>query len=249
MLKLQYHIAVLTFLSVLLLADHPSWAQVFTPLDLAVSAPDTIDTQEVKLTPEAKKRKAATDLAKRTEHVFHVFDYHGIPVTRPGKAAILATIFPGAGQIYNRAWWKLPLVYGALGGLVYSECFFQKGYREFADAANTVSLDETKLHNASLGPRASLYNSKAALDTGVEYYRDYRDTFFLYIGLAYGLQIMDSLVDAHLKEFDVSDDLSLRWKPTLLIISNQSATFLAAPGISLTLQVKGLFFQPGGFIR
>jgi hypothetical protein len=81
------------------------------------------------VTAEAKRSKAAADSAKRTERMFRAFGFEGIRLTRPGKAALLAAVLPGAGQIYNRRWWKLPLVYGSLGGVVYGEIFYQGRYR------------------------------------------------------------------------------------------------------------------------
>ena len=76
--------------------------------------------------------------------MFRAFGYAGIRLTRPGKAALLAAILPGAGQIYNKRWWKLPLVYGALGGTIAGEAFYQKRYTEFADAIDIVSSDHPR---------------------------------------------------------------------------------------------------------
>ena len=71
--------------------------------------------------------------------MFRAFGYQGIRLTRPGKAALLAALLPGAGQVYNHSYWKLPLVYAAVGGTIAGEVFYQKGYREFADAYNNVT--------------------------------------------------------------------------------------------------------------
>ena len=246
MKKSYSHLAVLLVLVGWVLTGHSSYAQVFTPTTPTVIVPDTTERRDVVVTPQAKKSKAAADSAKRTEHMFRAFGYPGIRLTRPGKAALLAVVLPGAGQIYNRTWWKLPLVWGALGGVIYGEYFYQKGYREFANAYNNITQSKLnyvtnsvyKLGDLELGPRARLYKSTAALETGIVFYRGNRDIFYLYVGLVYGLQVVDALVDAHLKDFDVSDDLTLHWEPTLMAVPGQATALPTIPGLLFALRVK-----------
>lgn len=183
------------------------------------------------LTKEEKRARAAADSAKRTERLF------GLRLTRPAKAALLATVLPGAGQLYNRRWWKLPLVYGALGGVIAGEVFYQQRFSQYSNAVNSVSTGELKIGDPRLGSRASKEVSLTGLQSGVVFYRGYRDVFYLYIGLAYSLQILDALVDAHLRGFDVSDDLALSWDPALLPIPGQTG-LPTAPGLSFSLRVK-----------
>ena len=238
------HIAAFTLLFSLLLTGFNGRAQVFgTPPPPTVIRPDTTETREVVITPAAKRQKAAADSAKRTERLFRAFGYEGIRLTRPGKAALLAAVLPGAGQIYNRRWWKLPLVYGALGGAIYGEYRFQTLYRQYADASNLLKKEASvpggrRPQNEDLDFPVRQERSIAAIDNGVVYYRGYRDIFYLYIGIAYTLQIVDALVDAHLKDFDVSEDLSLHWEPTLLAVPGQASFFPTAPGVMLALRVK-----------
>jgi hypothetical protein len=216
------------FLGLLLGLTAPGLAQTQPPL----TQPDTARVNQLPPVSKADKAaKAAADSAKRTERLF------GLRLTRPGKAALLAAIAPGAGQIYNKRWWKLPLVYGALGGVVAGEVFYQVRYREYADAYNMV-VSGTPLNDASLGPRARLERSADAIQRGIVFYRGYRDVFYLYIGLAYGLQVVDALVDAHLKDFDVSDDLSLHWEPALLAVPGQASALPTAPGLMFALRMK-----------
>ncbi|MDO7852668.1 DUF5683 domain-containing protein [Hymenobacter convexus] len=237
----SYLAAVLLCLG-LLLAGPASRAQVFspttTPVDPAKILADTTERREVVVTPAAKRQKAAADSAKRTEHMFRAFGYKGIRLTRPGKAALLAAILPGAGQIYNRRWWKLPLVYGSLGTVVGLEVFYQMRFNEFVDAYDAVTTGKLPLRSPALGSQAMLYNSADGIKSGIVFYRGNRDLFYLYIGLAYGLQVVDALVDAHLKDFDVSDDLSLHWEPALLPVPGQALGLPTAPGLSLALRVK-----------
>ena len=222
-----------------LLAAPVARAQVFGPPATPTTVvPDTTERRDIVVTPAAKRQKAAADSARRTEHLFRAFGYEGIRLTRPGKAALLSALLPGAGQLYNGRWWKLPLVFGAVGGTIYGEYFYQKGYREFADADNITALDMSQLHSPNLGPRARFVNTTAGLKQGVIFYRGYRDIFYLYIGIAYGLQIVDALVDAHLQNFDVSDDLSLHWEPALLPTPGQPAALPTNPGVLFALRMK-----------
>ena len=227
----------------LLLVSAASRAQVVgPPPEPTVVVSDTTETRVVVVTPEAKRRKESADSAKRTEHMFRAFGYKGIRLTRPGKAALLAALLPGAGQVYNHRYWKLPLVYGALGGVLYGEYFYQSRYREFADAVNAVEVDPSNLQNANdsglVRANAAKVPSLDGLRSGVVFYRGNRDIFYLYIGLAYSLQIVDALVDAHLRDFDVSDDLTFHWEPILMAVPGQAAALPTAPGLSFALRVK-----------
>ena len=233
-----------------LLAGPAAQAQVFdsnTPAARTSAAilADTTERREVVVTPAAKRQKAAADSAKRTEHMFRAFGYEGIRLTRPGKAALLAAILPGAGQIYNHRWWKLPLVYGAVGGTIAGEIFYQQRYRQFADAYNHIT-NPTALNNGvryqlgddALGPQAKTFKTVDAINNGIVFYRGFRDIFYLYIGIAYSLQIVDALVDAHLQDFDVSNDLSLHWEPQLLPTPGQPWALPTNPGVLFALRVR-----------
>ncbi|GAA4369869.1 hypothetical protein GCM10023185_43890 [Hymenobacter saemangeumensis] len=191
--------------------------------------PDTARVNQAP--PVSRKAQAAADSAKRTERLF------GLRLTRPGKAALLAAVLPGAGQVYNRSWWKLPLVYGALGGVGYGEYFYQSRFREYVDAEELVATG-TPIGSTALGPRARQERSLEAIQRGIQFYRGYRDIFILYCGLAYGLQIVDALVDAHLRDFDVSDDLALHWEPTLMAVPGRASALPTAPGVMFALKLK-----------
>ena len=228
----------------LLLLAAPAWAQ--TPLNpnqpfgtqpfgtqSQTQMTDTAGGRALNrpLTREEKRSKIAADSVKRTERLL------GLRLTRPAKAALLALVLPGAGQVYNHRLWKLPLVYGALGGVMAGEVFYQSRFSEYGRAVDLVAAGQRKIGDPDLGQRASRERSLEALQSGVVFYRGYRDIFYLYIGLAYGMQILDAVVDAHLREFDVSDDLALSWEPALLPIPGQTAR-PTAPGLSFSLRVK-----------
>lgn len=128
----------------------------------------------------------------------------------PRKAAFLSMALPGAGQAYNKSWWKLPIVYGALGGMVWVEVDNIKQYRKLRDNYKIlVDGDE------NTNPTESPYDRIDA--TTMKKYRDqwrrYVEQTSLGLGLVYLLVAADAFVDAHLHSFDVSDDLSLRVVP------------------------------------
>jgi hypothetical protein len=243
MTKSYHHIAALLVFAGMLLAGSSGRAQVFAPPAPAVIRPDTAETREVVVTPADKRNKAAADSAKRTEHLFRAFGFPGIRLTRPGKAALLAAILPGAGQIYNHRWWKLPLVYGSLGGVIYGEYRYQTLFRQYVDASDLLTAQAAipggiRPQDASLPLPVRQERSIDAIKTGIRFYRGNRDLFYLYIGLAYSLQIVDALVDAHLKSFDVSEDLSLHWQPALLPVPGRALALPTAPGVMFALRVK-----------
>ncbi|WP_375417740.1 DUF5683 domain-containing protein [uncultured Hymenobacter sp.] len=209
---------LLLLLLVLLAAVASTQAQVVT------AGPDST---QVNTTAPTKKQLSAADSAARTERLF------GLRLTRPSKAALLAGLAPGAGQIYNKRWWKLPLVYGLLGGLGYAEYYYQTAFREYADASDLLAEGKTVIGDSLLGPRASKARSAATIQRGVVVYRRNRDLFILYLMGGYGLTILDALVDAHLRDFDVSDDLTLHWEPALLPVPGQPL-----PGVGLTASLS-----------
>jgi hypothetical protein len=134
----------------------------------------------------------------------------------PRKAAIRSAILPGLGQIYNKKYWKLPLVYGALGA---SGAVFVYNITNYKD---TRFAYRVKYNMRVNGTDSLLFNSiKSNLqplpEESLRYYRDqfrrdidYSVLFFL---LLWGLNVVDATVDAHLKTFDVGPDLSLQFKP------------------------------------
>jgi hypothetical protein len=188
--------------------------------------PDTATIR--KPTKKQKREQAAADSARRTEKLF------GLRLTRPEKAGLLALV-PSGGQIYNRRYWKLPIVYGMVGGLGYWVWYQRKYYVEFRNAYYLVSRDPSKLGAPELGDLASRASSLNNLYNGLVGARSYLDLAVLLSALGYSLQILDAVVDAHLHDFDVSDNLSLHWQPALVPVPGQ---LVPAGGVALTLRVK-----------
>ncbi|MBE2231155.1 MAG: hypothetical protein IAE96_10960 [Chitinophagaceae bacterium] len=134
----------------------------------------------------------------------------------PRKAAIRSAILPGLGQIYNKKYWKLPIVYGALGTCGGIFVYNLKNYKD------TRFAYRVKYNMQYNGTDSALYSSirNNLKPLGLEELKYYRNSFrrdidysVLFFILLWGLNVVDATVDAHLKSFDVSPDLSIRLKP------------------------------------
>jgi Family of unknown function (DUF5683) len=119
----------------------------------------------------------------------------------PSKAAFYSAILPGLGQAYNKKYWKIPIVYAAIGTGVYSYTWNNKKYNEFRDAY--------KNRLAGL-PDDLEYLDQDRLIQGQRFYRKNRDLSAIVTVALYILNIVDANVDAHLMQFNVNDDLSMR---------------------------------------
>lgn len=146
------------------------------------------------------------------------------------KASIMSAVIPGLGQAYNRKWWKVPIVYAGLGGFGYlfytnqqNFSFYAKNLK-FENDGDPNTINETKYSSDQL---LSLKND----------YRKYRDLGVIGITIIYVLNIVDANVDAHLKTFDVSDDLSLEIKPFNNVYCFNNSTGIQT-GVSLNLKFK-----------
>ena len=122
------------------------------------------------------------------------------------KASIMSAIVPGLGQAYNHKYWKIPIIYAALGGIGYWGINNHKDYKNFSNNLAAIYDDDSTTVNTSGYPAKNLLILKT--DS-----KKFRDIAIMLGALAYILNIIDANVDAHLKTFDVSDDLSLQIKP------------------------------------
>lgn len=131
------------------------------------------------------------------------------------KATTLSTICPGAGQIYNKSYWRVPIVIGALASTIYTIDWNNRGYKRFKTA---YSLRVDYQQNPDKYPNGSPDEFRGAYsDTFLKNlknsYRRNRDLCILLTAGVYILQIVDAHVDAHLQDFDISDDLSMEVAP------------------------------------
>ena len=146
------------------------------------------------------------------------------------KAVWLGVIIPGAGQIYNRSYWKLPIVYGAFMGCGYAISQMQNRYSGYKTAyldlyndvqAGTVTEDASKTYIAVLpdgytlsrvGGESTWMNT---LKNQQNIYRRYRDYSILATVIVYALSLIDAYVDAQLFDYDISPDLTLNIEPQI----------------------------------
>lgn len=139
----------------------------------------------------------------------------------PKKALWLAIVFPGGGQIYNRKYWKLPLIYGGFIGCAYALMWNGTMYRDYSQAYQDIMDNDPNSKsyedflpvgydvNARLNYLQNLFKRKK------DYFRRYRDlSIFCMIGV-YLLSIVDAYVDAELSSFDISRDLTMKVRPTI----------------------------------
>jgi Family of unknown function (DUF5683) len=149
----------------------------------------------------------------------------------PRTAALLSFILPGAGQAYNKKWWKIPIVYGALGGMTWLALKNDKQYKALKSNYKWV-VDGDDSTNPTEEPY--IFMSEAQLKSYRDIYRGYTEKSYLFLGITYLLAATDAFVDAHLKTFDVSDDLSLRVVPA---IQSAPGAFGASFGVGLRLGI------------
>ncbi len=161
------------------------------------------------------------------------------------RALWLALVLPGAGQIYNRKYWKLPIIYGGFVGCAYAVTWNNQMYHDYSQAYVDIVDDDptTDSYNKFLHLGATITDSNKARYTEIfrqrkDRYRRWRDMgIFVMIGI-YALSVIDAYVDASLSEFDISDDLTLRIEPAVL--NNQRSTNPFSNG-SLGLQCSLTF--------
>ena len=146
----------------------------------------------------------------------------------PKRALWLALVIPGGGQIYNRKYWKLPIVYGGFIGCLYAMNWNNTMYKDYSQALiDLVDNDPgTQSYNQFLHLGTQITPANASRYEDIfkkrkDKFRRWRDlSFFVMVGV-YALSVIDAYVDAELSVFDISDDLSLRVEPT--IINNHSS--------------------------
>lgn len=148
----------------------------------------------------------------------------------PLKATMLAVAFPGLGQVYNRKYWKIPLVYAGFGALAYSISFYtshyndmMKAYQDFTDkvpetASYTkfVKIDPEEydpvLHPETYNPSTASWVEDGLL-SAVDAYKKYRDLSYIGVAAWYLISVLDANVDASLFNYDISNNLNLAVEP------------------------------------
>lgn len=177
-------------------------------LSISVQAQDSLANNVIKTSPVIVQQETQSQAdSARMAYIAKRFN--------PQKALLYAAILPGSGQVYNKKYWKVPIVYGGFAFLGYYIDFYNDNYRfyrgELFQFLNTQS-SSTGLPESSL---------RSITDR----YRRERDFFIILTGLWYALQIVDAHVDSHLKEFDINPNLQVRVEPTFkqdMVLGRQS---------------------------
>ena len=141
----------------------------------------------------------------------------------PTKAIIYAAIFPGLGQVYNRKYWKLPIVYGGFLGFSYAISWNGRYYTDYSNGYQDI-MDEDPATDSwknflpygqdpETVDKAWLTN---VMKRRKDFYRRYRDLSIIGTVAMYALSIVDAYVDAQLFDFNISSDLSMRVEPTII---------------------------------
>lgn len=163
---------------------------------------------------------------------------------KPQRALWLAMVLPGAGQIYNRKYWKLPIFYGGMMGCLYAMNWNNMMYKDYSQAYLDIMDDDptTQSYNQFLHLGAEINASneeryKKLFKSRKDRYRRWRDlSFFCLLGV-YALSVIDAYVDAELSEFDISNDLSLKVEPAV-INTNVSGNPLNNSSIGLQCSLR-----------
>jgi len=207
--------------------------------DSLITVEELVYSAEDLLSPADSLRftKATDSIAKRVKRDWATW--------RPNakRAMWLALVLPGAGQIYNRKYWKIPIVYGGFLGCIYAMRWNDQMYHDYSQAYLDIMDDDptTESYNQFLHLGATITDSNLSKYTSLfksrkDRYRRWRDlSFFCLVGV-YALSVIDAYVDASLSEFDISDNLSMRVEPTILHNNTSSSPLKSnSLGVSCSL--------------
>jgi uncharacterized protein DUF5683 len=158
-----------------------------------------------------------------------------VPKHSPRKASLRSAILPGWGQIYNKKYWKLPLVYAAIGipgYLIYDNkrWYDRSRYALAVAASDPPSADSL----AKVHPELRALTQARSINAIRNYRNEFRknmDYSILITLLFWGLNVIDATVDAHLKDFDVSDEITMKIKPVIM-------TGTRTPGLSFVFSLN-----------
>lgn len=161
-------------------------------------------------------------------------------VPNANRAIWYALVFPGGGQIYNRKYWKLPIVYGGFVGCAYALTWNNGMYQDYSQAYLDIMDDDdnTKSYEDFLANGLTITDSNRSYYQELfrkrkDFYRRYRDlSIFCCIGV-YILSVIDAYVDAELSDFDISKDLGLKIQPA--IFNDGSSRIPSAIGLQCYL--------------
>ena len=140
-----------------------------------------------------------------------------IKIFNPKKATRLSAIVPGLGQVYNKQYWKIPVIYGGYAVIGHYIKFNNDMYHEFKNAL-TYEIDDDA---STINPFPNF--SRNSLERNMDFWRRNRDVLIIFTGVYYLLNIVDAHIFAHLNEFDINNDLSLEIKPSINKINSKDS--------------------------
>jgi len=204
---------------------------VQSPSDTIHAGPDTVkkdaiviggDTATVHTNSQQGRVVANDSLSKTKKHKFE-------PI--PKKAGLFSAIIPGTGQIYNRQYWKVPLVYGAAAAGIY---FFSFNYDKYSTYKQAYFSRLTNGGNSTADETEEIKRyTTADLKTLQDQYRKYLDMTVVLSAVGYAVQVIDAIASAHLKNFDMSRDISFQFKPSV-----QPSYAGVGVGVGVTMNFK-----------
>ena len=244
-IRLTYSTLILTFLIQLVWGGSATYAQ--NTQEQRKSAPrDSLVADSL----ARKNRQAAEELTAPVDTAQLALKTDSLQreISQPKKRFIpnsnratwLALVFPGAGQIYNRKYWKLPIVYGGFVGCAYALNWNNKMYKDYSQAyldimdddPNTKSYEDFLPLNSSISGQEERF--KEIFRKRKDIYRRQRDlSIFAFIGV-YLLSVIDAYVDAELSDFDISKDIGLKVEPA--IFNDGKSTNFNSVGLQCSLK-------------
>jgi Family of unknown function (DUF5683) len=181
-------------------AQHPDSMQIKQPADSVLEKKDSVYTGKY------NDQAARDSIEKRMKRNYH-------------RATLYSAILPGAGQVYNKKYWKVPIIYAALGISAYA-FFYNKSWYNKCQYALTVTVNGSPVDSVNaVDPQLKPFvaaDDQNGLITYRDSFRKNQDYSVLFFLLFYGLNIVDATVDAHLKDFNVNSDLSFKIKPMFI---------------------------------
>lgn len=150
------------------------------------------------------------------------------------KATLYSTFLPGAGQAYNKKYWKIPIIYAGFGAFTYFIVINTKEFKKFQEAYTYKVKGETYPIDNEYVDKYSVEQ----LQSGMDDYRRNRDLSYIFAGVWYALQILDANVDAHFFDYDISEDITLHWEPMIIPsgLHLQDHKMNAVSGVKLSLK-------------
>ena len=142
------------------------------------------------------------------------------------KATVYSAVLPGLGQIYNRQYWKLPILYGGIAGFSIAITIFNGKYKDYVNQLALIR-NYPELYDAN-----TLERRRQIALLNLDNFRRYRDLNIILSALLYAINIIDANVSGHLKGFETTDDLSIKIKPALIPVG------VGIPAVGLSLQLS-----------